>query len=70
MQGRAITSDTQSRLREDRINQVVSWDKLKKPGWGTDGESDDDVWVAAESSAAEGHVEWWCAADGGVSKVG
>ena len=46
MQGRANTSDAQSRLREAQINQVVSWDKLKKPGWGTDGESDDDVWVA------------------------
>ena len=43
MQGRAKTSDAQSRLKEDQINQVVSWDKLKKPGWGTDGESDDDV---------------------------
>ena len=43
MHGRVKLSDTdtESRLREDRIDQVVSWDKLKKPGWGTDGESDD-----------------------------
>ena len=65
MQGRAKTSDAQSRLKEDQINQVVSWDKLKKPGWGTDGESDDDVWVArgvVGSGGARGVVvcgRWW-----------
>ena len=39
MQRLANSSDNHTRLRQDRVDQVVSWNELKKPlGWGSDGE--------------------------------